>query len=265
VHELNGSDLALTDVCPSWAGDLDKPAFDDGCHAPPGVPWRDQVWTIAFSADGSRFAMAGYAGMLSVWEARTGVRLQSTMVHPDGHDHGWRLAFAPDGATLALLTLNGQLIIYDAATLAQQRVLETASGEDGRLAFSRDGSLLAVASAVDQTRLFATDHWALVHELPVRSSDVDFSSDGGRLLTADADGFVRLWDAATGRELHRLSGAGQGYARFLADERHIATFDHSSLRIMTIDVDELLEIARQRLTRSFTQAECEKYDVCETP
>jgi hypothetical protein len=35
---------------------------------------------------------------------------------------------------------------------------------------------------------------------------------------------------------------------------------------MTLDVDELLDIARQRVTRSLTVAECEKYDVtCETP
>jgi WD40 repeat protein/class 3 adenylate cyclase len=272
VHDAEGGDLALTDVCPFWVGLRPwEPSQEDECETPPGIPWRDQVWSIAFTPDGSLFAMVGFSGMLSVWDAQTGARIDSIVIDEDEPTLvlGFRTAFSPDGATLAVFTTTGRLIIYDPTTLTEQHLVEAVTGvfsPDARVGFSPDGSWLALANSADQTRVFSVDDWSLVHELPVRSRDLEFSPDGGRLLTADADGFVRLWDVATGRELHRLPGAGQSYARFLADERHIATFDDESLRIMTLDVDELLDIARQRVTRSLTVAECEKYDVaCETP
>lgn len=56
--------------------------------------------------------------------------------------------------------------------------------------------------------------------------------------------------------------------RFSRDGRHVAVSDGSPIaaaRVWTLDRDELVEIARQRLVRTWTTAECSQYlhvDTC---
>ena len=60
------------------------------------------------------------------------------------------------------------------------------------------------------------------------SSDVytvDFSSNGKFLASGGGDGAVKIWDAATGREL-RIAGSQQGYVsrvKFSPDSRFLAS------------------------------------------
>ncbi|HUG48506.1 MAG TPA: hypothetical protein VMP67_08850, partial [Candidatus Limnocylindria bacterium] len=55
------------------------------------------------------------------------------------------------------------------------------------------------------------------------------------------------------------ANVGRLSARFLEDERYAVTFSDGALIVMTLDTDELLRVARERVTRSLTAAECEKY------
>ena len=53
---------------------------------------------------------------------------------------------------------------------------------------------------------------------------VTFSPDGKQLATASDDNTARLWDAATGKELQRLSHDGHCYAvTFSPDGKQLAT------------------------------------------
>ena len=99
-------------------------------------------------------------------------------------------------------------------------------------------------------------------------NDVDFSPDGSRLATASFDLTARVWDLADGQELLSLSL----HTNFLTSvafspdgKRLVTTGADGTTRLYALDLDELVALARQRVTRSLTDDECRRYlhlDAC---
>jgi WD40 repeat protein len=99
---------------------------------------------------------------------------------------------------------------------------------------------------------------------------------------------VRLWDVGTGRQTLTLASgvAGEvgpdskfcfrtlkvaylgvgGKLAFSPDGTRLAyTAADGTVRVLALDIDDLIDLARSRLTRSWTQDECETYlhrDTC---
>lgn len=89
-----------------------------------------------------------------------------------------------------------------------------------------------------------------------------FSPDGARLATASKDGAVWLWDPYTGDAQLTLRGHdGQVSAlAFSPDGSRLATAGRDGiLRVWTLDLDELVEIAEEGLTRALSDDECRQY------
>jgi WD40 repeat protein len=93
--------------------------------------------------------------------------------------------------------------------------------------------------------------------------NVAFDPTGERVATAGADGSVRVWDPRTGRQKLALRLAVPQTAwdvEFTPDgKRLITTWADGVTRVWTLDLDELIDIARDRLTRGLTTAECKQY------
>jgi WD40 repeat protein len=87
-----------------------------------------------------------------------------------------------------------------------------------------------------------------------------FSPDGSRLAIGSADGTIRLADTRSDQEV-ALPGHGNGVQdiAFSADGSMLATTSPGVARIWALDIDDLLEIARAKLTRSWTEDECRTY------
>jgi WD40 repeat protein len=89
-----------------------------------------------------------------------------------------------------------------------------------------------------------------------------WSPDGTRIATASADKTAKLWDALTGQELLTLYGhtAVVGGVAFSPDGTRLATFsDDSTVRVYVLPIEELVALARTRVTRTLTTDECQKY------
>lgn len=87
------------------------------------------------------------------------------------------------------------------------------------------------------------------------STTVAASSNGTQL---------RLWDLRNGEFLEAFGDFDGGFhfADFYPDPsiRHLlVTTEPNEVRIYTLDIDELVEIAESRLTRAMTAAECDQY------
>ena len=178
------------------------------------------TYPVAWSPDGSRLLSTAPDGT-RIWDTRTGRQL---LALPPSGGPGLSAAWSPDGTQV--LTESGiGPPVWDASSGERLRTLET-DAASGDLAFSRDGSRLAITT-VDE-RAFATQIWdwpAGVETLKLR--------DGGYRIAFSPDG--RL-----------LAGVRQ---------RQPAPFVH----VWALDPELLLRIARSRVTRSLTEEECRRY------
>jgi WD40 repeat protein len=135
---------------------------------------------LAFSPDGTCFAVPRDSHGLTIRDTRTGAAIRTLTGHPA------RIVlprFSPDGTVVAGAAANGWA---DVASLG--------GGESLPLWDLRTGGLRILCGHTDMV------------------SGVAFAPDGRRLVTSSLDGTVRIWDAASGETVRTLTldGAAVG-------------------------------------------------------
>jgi WD40 repeat protein len=191
-----------------------------------GAPWLALHTPIAFSALRSTAAWVTSDGVFVLLDA-TGTRVRP---HPAPEEPPSSIAFSPDGASLVSSGEHG-IELWSVAD--GHRVADRRANGMNRVVYSASGRLLAIAS---EDRAYVLDAASLdplteVHRgEPV--SDVAFSPDDRRLVTASNDHTVRVWDARDGKELVRLPHEGAIWtARFSPNGEQVVTAGQDGARI----------------------------------
>ena len=114
------------------------------------------------------------------------------------------MAFSPDGRHVAWLDQNDTVRVWDSRLEKEIRLIRLDARLVHSLAYSPDGSRLAVAGAASFESVGKRVAWVgLVDvvtgridrsaDFPGWCVDVQFSPDGKRFATADDSGVVRIW------------------------------------------------------------------------
>ncbi|MEM9150755.1 MAG: hypothetical protein AAGB19_09920 [Cyanobacteria bacterium P01_F01_bin.3] len=175
----------------------------------------DTVWHISFSTDSQHLISASEDNTLRLWHIKKGL-LQTL----EGHTGGvWCAAFGPRGKWVASGGADGTIRLWSVRReggqqvwLAPHPILLNGHRDWVRsLCFSPRGDFLASASDDGTVRLWSLDADGLSRLGPQKTVDisellppltghegvvwdVDFDADGERLVSAGADGTIRVWD-----------------------------------------------------------------------
>ena len=222
---------------------------DDGTLAVIGGPTTQMVNTIdgsllaeldagpvfeaVFSPD-RRFVVtnnngeSSYPGIM-IWGVSNGDLLGSL-----DQMSGFKSGFTPDGSKLVVGGYDGRIHIFD----------------------------------FEQLRAGVDEHQAVLRSIPAHENfilSLVVSPDGSMAFSRNWDDPVKLWDLESGEALGEFGVDDPEFdyppaAAFHPTEPWLyATVGEGKIAIYTLDIDELMEMARSRLTRGFTEEECQLY------
>ncbi len=217
---------------------------------------------LAFSPDGKWLVTASDDYKVKLWELSSEMpSLLFTLHMPVGVSS---LDFNSDGSQLAIGLQNGTIRVRDFVAGKDLYVLRGHNNAILSITFSPDDEFLATGSMDGTARIWDVTSGNELQMLDGHTNTVTsvaFNPDGTRLATASRDGTAKLWDVNTGQELLTFLGERSGInsLAFRPDGAHLVTSSDREARIYFLKVDELTELARNRVTRKLSQDECLKY------
>lgn len=187
---------------------------------------RGAVNSVCFSPDSKIIASGNTPGIIELWEASTKKYLRQLIGHTSAVNS---VSFSPDGKIIASGSGDKTIRLWEVATGKLLRTLKGHMGPITSVSFSPDGKTIASGSGEDLSDPFR---------------GVDFIIELSDSYTANLEGIVELWDAATGKHLKSFNENTAWVASvcFSPDSKTIASghrndmillWDTSSVEIQT--------------------------------
>ena len=178
-----------------------------------------ELQQVYISPDGERLATVNVDTSVHIWDVAAGQKLL-TLPRPATDSSLW---FSADGKWLAIADCNGTVVVRDLASGEEKLRFSGTSACIQAVGFSPNGKLFAVNAGDRGLKILDFENGQELLTLP-GGFDVEFTPDGTRVIVA-------TWDEAG---------------------RHV-------VRMFLLKLEEIVALAKSRVTRSLTTEECQKY------
>jgi len=182
-------------------------------ETPRGVAHREEIRSLAVSADGETVASASRDNLIGLWSVSLGRPISVIQAHSDG---AWCVDFARTGTQLASGGGDHIVRVWDTKTLVAVKEFRGHESTIHDLRFTQDGRALVSAGGFDQTvRVWSLESERCIHVFDKHSDAViclDISPDDRYVISGDYDGHVLFWELKTGKLL-RSFAAHRGVVR----------------------------------------------------
>ncbi len=219
-------------VSVSWDGVVHRWNLTSGKVESEGEDYTGYLHVVR-SPDGRRIAAASYPGRLEFWDARTGKRLRAFSLPAEVFS---KVRFSPDGKRLALACSDARVRLWDVDKERVTRELKLSpsrqTGDGGRswfegLVWSPDGRFLVTSLRGDGIRMWEAATGKEIWN-GTRPDQAAFSPDGKTLVSEGFDQCFTFQDAATGAVRFTQNEVRGAIAgiAFSPDGRSLATSHH---------------------------------------
>jgi len=220
-----------------------------------------EVNGVAFSPDETRLVTASDDGSAIIWDVASGKPLLTLTGHTGDVIP---VVFSPDGKRIVTGGADSTVIVWDASNGARLFTLTGHGDVIMNAAFSPDGTHILTASLDRTARIWDASTGKELLTLEGPDSAIvfaAFSPDGKRVATAGSDGTAKIWDIETGSLLLSLpiEGGRAMAVAFSPDGKHLAVGAVAGIQIFILPVEDLVALAKSRVTRGLTTEECQKY------
>jgi len=219
---------------------------------------------LAITQDGKLLATASDDYKAKIWAISSGSIGNEPLLTLDHPGSVFSIAFNKDGSKVLTGVQDGTARIWDATTGKEILILRGHVDSVIAVAFNSDSTRVATASGDGMVKIWNASTAELLLDLHGHTNAVTFiafSPDDKRVATVSRDGTAKLWDAVTGNELLTFDGDGSGLSdvAFSPDGKLLATGGDGGVRVYLLQIDDLIALARTRVTRELTNDECQKY------
>ncbi|PYP60217.1 MAG: hypothetical protein DMD40_01135 [Gemmatimonadetes bacterium] len=169
------------------------------------------IWDVVFGGDGERIVTASDDGTVRVWNAESGEKVLDLAIDTVEMAAVRAVAISPDGRELAAAGDAGIISFWHLPSGAPARAYLSRPAGFNAIAVSPDGMTIATAGVNYVVELWDADLGTRAGA-PLRGhddaiTDVGFSPDGSRIVTASSDGNARIWAARGHAPLRTLTAA----------------------------------------------------------